>query len=117
MPADQIAQVRLSRQRTSGPDTSSRVRVSFGGGASDYGSGAGMGVGFRLGGASPGQTATDLAVVIRDRASGQVLWEGRASLTVAANAPLAQTTLAAPKLAGALFAGFPGASGETIEVK
>jgi hypothetical protein len=35
----------------------------------------------------------------------------------ATTSPLADTGLAAPKMAEALFAGFPGQSGETIEVK
>jgi hypothetical protein len=55
--------------------------------------------------------------MIRDRASGQVLWEGRAAITVAASSPLSNTALAAPRLAQGLFAGFPGNSGETIQVK
>jgi hypothetical protein len=60
---------------------------------------------------------TRLAVAIRDRKSGKVVWEGRAQFTVRASAPLAQTTLAAPKMAAALFQGFPGNSGETILVR
>jgi hypothetical protein len=45
-----------------------------------------------------------------------VLWEGRANFTVRATSPLADTALGAPKLAEALFKGFPGQSGETIQV-
>ena len=112
----QIAQVRVERtayrpERNGGP-------VSVGGGASvgSWGSGVGLGVGIDLSGKPPEQVATRLSVTIRDRASGETLWEGRASFTVAATAPLAQNQLGAAKMAAALFAGFPGNSGETISV-
>lgn len=62
------------------------------------------------------QVETLLAVTIRDRASKALLWEGRALYTVRATSPLADTALAAPKLADALFKDFPGQSGETIQV-
>ena len=65
----------------------------------------------------PQQVETLLAVTIKDRASGQAVWEGRASFAVKASSPLATTQLGAAKLAEALFRGFPGRSGETIEVK
>ena len=64
-----------------------------------------------------GVTQTELAVTIKDRASGQALWEGRASFTVSARSPLASGQLGAAKMAEALFKGFPGRSGETIEVR
>ena len=55
--------------------------------------------------------------MIQDRASGQTIWEGRAGFTVQADAPLATTSLGAPKMAAALFQDFPGRNGETIQVK
>ena len=45
------------------------------------------------------------------------LREGRARFVVRSDSPLADTTLGSAKLAEALFKGFPGASGETIEVR
>jgi len=57
-----------------------------------------------------------MSVMIRDRVSGQSLWEGRAQFGVRADAPLAQTSLGAAKMAQALFRDFPGRSGETITV-
>ena len=57
------------------------------------------------------------AVVAIDRASGETIWEGRASFTVRADAPLAQSQLGAAKMAEALFSDFPGTNGETVEVK
>jgi hypothetical protein len=76
-----------------------------------------MGVGIDLSGRSAAQTETGLAVAIKDRTGGRVLWEGRAQFIVRADSPLAQTDLGAAKLAEALFRGFPGNSGETILVK
>ena len=112
----QVALVRVERtayrpDRNGGP-------VSVGGGASvgSWGSGVGLGVGIDLSGKPPEQIATRLSVMIRNRATGETLWEGRASFTVPASAPLAQNQLGAAKLAAALFTGFPGNSGETIEV-
>ncbi len=55
--------------------------------------------------------------MIKDRVSTRTLWEGRASFVVDSKSPLAGTDLAAAKMAEALFQGFPGRSGETIEVK
>jgi hypothetical protein len=60
---------------------------------------------------------TTLGVTIKDRTSDKALWEGKANFTVNASSPLANTQLGAAKLAEALFGGFPGTSGETIEVK
>ena len=112
----QVALVRLSR-RTLEPPGSNPVSVGVGGSTGTYGSGVGLGIGINLSPKPAAQITTDLAVSIRDRASGTTLWEGRASFTVSAKSPLAGTALAAPKMSEALFAGFPGQSGETIEVK
>lgn len=112
----QIAQVRLTRAAFKAGG-SSPVRVGVGGSTGTYGSGVGVGVGFNLSPGSKQQVATELAVSIRDRASGKVLWEGRASFTVGSGSPLAGNALAAPKMSQALFLNFPGTSGETIEVK
>ena len=113
----QVALVRIERQsyrpgRRRGP-----VSVGVGGQTGRYGSGVGLGVGIDLSGPPPEQVQTLLAVTIKDRASGQALWEGRANFTVKTSSPLATTQLAAAKLAEALFRGFPGQSGETIEVR
>ncbi len=112
----QVATMALTR-RTDQPQGSSPVSVGVGGSTGRYGSGVGLGLGINLSPKPAALVTTDLAVSIRDRASGTVLWEGRASFTVSAKSPLAATTLGAPKMAEALFEGFPGQSGETIEVK
>jgi hypothetical protein len=113
----QIAQVRVARRTVQPEGSNGPVSVGLGGSTGTYGSGLGLGIGINLSPKPAAQIATDLAVSIRSRASGAVLWEGRASFTVSAKSPLATTALAAPKMSEALFAGFPGQSGETIEVK
>ena len=115
--APQVALVRLQRTtfrpgRNGGP-----VSVGVSGGGGNHGSGVGMGIGIDLSGPPPEQVSTELGVQIRDRASGKTVWEGRAQFTVKASSPLADTQLGAAKIAEALFAGFPGNSGETIQVK
>jgi hypothetical protein len=113
--AAQTAQIRIERQTMR--NAQAPVRVGLRAGNTSY-SGANAGVGLSI----PFQTgpqqrvATDLVAVIRDRQSGKVLWEGRASFTVPSTSPFAQGSLAAPRLAQALFSGFPGQSGETIKV-
>ena len=112
----QVAYLRLSRQ-TMEPRRSSPVSVGVGGSTGSYGSGVGLGIGLNLSPKPAAQIATDLAVAIKDRASAATLWEGRASFTVSSKSPLATTSLGAPKMSEALFQGFPGTSGATIEVK
>ena len=112
----QVATLALSRRTIEAPG-SSPVSVGVGGSTGTYGSGLGVGVGLNLSPKPGPQIATDLAVSIKDRTSGTTLWEGRASFVVSAKSPLAGTALGAPKMSEALFQGFPGQSGETIEVK
>lgn len=113
----QIAQVRLRRENFRPQRAASPVSVGLGGGTGHYGSGVGIGVGIDLSGPPSEQVTTELGVTIKDRASGQSLWEGRASFTVRSASPLAGTQLGAAKLTEALFKDFPGNSGETIQVK
>lgn len=113
----QVALVGVSRE-TYRPDRArSPVSVGVGGSTGSYGSGVGLGIGLNLSGSPGEQTATRLSVTIRQRDAAVPLWEGRADFTVRSSSPLAHTDLGAPKLAEALFKGFPGNSGETIEVR
>lgn len=112
----QVATMTLSR-RTIEPAGSSPVSVGVGGSTGTYGGGLGVGVGLNLSPKPGPQIATDLAVSIKQRTTGTTLWEGRASFVVSSKSPLAATALGAPKMSEALFRGFPGQSGETIEVK
>jgi hypothetical protein len=91
----------------------SPVTIGVGGGTGGFGGGFGIGGSFGIG-SSRGRdtTMTTLFVQLRDRTSGQVVWEGRA-----------QTKSTAPggerieRLAAALFRDFPGQTGRTISVK
>ena len=56
-------------------------------------------------------------MVIKPTGGVNALWEGRAHFTATANSDYADQRAAAGKLADALFSGFPGRSGETIEVR
>ena len=112
----QVALVKVIRSRFRPERARGPVSVGLGGSTGSYGSGVGLGVGIDLSGRPPEQVETELAITIRDRKNGKALWEGRASFTVRATSPLANSELGAARLAAALFKGFPGNSGETIEV-
>ncbi|MGB3738560.1 MAG: DUF4136 domain-containing protein [Pontixanthobacter sp.] len=113
----QVAQVRVERfeQRPGGR----RGPVTVGGsaGTGGFGSGVGLGVGINLGGGDRTMIGTDLSVSIRDKSSGDVLWEGRASLNASDNSQYADVNASAAAIAAAMFRGFPGNNGETIEVE
>ena len=122
-----IAEVRLTRDAVPGSERrggGSSVSIGVGGGSGGgwrrgggTSVGVGLGVGFPLGGNKQraGDVTSELSVTIRDKATGASLWEGRSSLrTAQRDADKPET---AARLAHALFAGFPGKSGETIEVE
>jgi len=116
-PAPQVAEIRVERFTDAPGARRSPVGVGVGGSTGSYGSGVGVGIGLDLSGPPPEVTGNQLGVVIRDNASGQALWEGRAEFSASTNSNYASAQAAARKMADALFAGFPGQSGETIEVK
>lgn len=115
--AAQIAEIAVD-QLVERPD-GGRSPVSVGGGvgAGSYGSSAGLGVGIDLTPRPSERVHRELRVTIRPELGGTALWEGRARFTASTNSDFADTRAAAGKLADALFAGFPGRSGETIEVE
>ncbi|MDG6079062.1 hypothetical protein E3U23_07645 [Erythrobacter litoralis] len=115
--ARQIAEVRLERYQISGTGNRSPVSVGVGGSTGTFGSGAGLGLGINLGGGQRDRIGTQLAVTIRDAVTGQSLWEGRADFQASDNSPLASGPANAQTVAAALFEGFPGNNGETIEVE
>lgn len=115
--SESVVLVSIERESFRRDRNGSPVSVGVGGATGSYGSGVGIGVGLNLSGPPPETVETRLAVTIRNRASGQSLWEGRASFSVRASSPLAQTQLGAAKLAEALFRDFPGTSGETVLVQ
>src|SRR6187399_2575455 len=93
--------------------------VSVGGGVAggSYGSSAGVGVGIDLSPRPTERLHRELRVMIKPAQGGTALWEGRARFAASTNSAYADTQAAAAKLADALFGGFPGQSGETIEVE
>lgn len=113
----QVAELRLARGSFQPDRARSPVSVGIGGSTGSYGSGLGVGIGLNLSPKPAEQVQTDLGVIIKERSSGQALWEGRASFAVRAASPLADSALGAAKMSEALFQGFPGQSGETIQVK
>lgn len=117
--ASQIAQVRLGRHVIA-PEGGKRgpVSVGVGGSTGSYGSGVGLGIGINLGGGKNRERIdTDLGVMIRDKASGNTIWEGRASLEVGRGSPLEAPAANASAITQAMFRDFPGNNGETLEVK
>ena len=115
--AQMVAEVRAERRTWKPERRRGGVDVGVGGSTGSYGSGVGLGIGINLGGGPAEQTESRLSVVIRDKASGQPLWEGRAVQVVKTKSRDSDPDRAAAKLANALFAGFPGRSGDTITVK
>jgi hypothetical protein len=115
--APQVALVQIERQSFQPGRDGSPVSVGVDGSTGSYGSGVALGIGIDLSGPPPDQVDTRLSVMIKDRASGRSLWEGRSRFTVSAKSPLADNQLGAARMAEALFKGFPGTSGETIQVK
>ena len=119
--ADCVAEVRVERDvQRSANDTGRQrgpVSVGVGGSTGGWNSGIGLGVGFNLGGGPRSRVFSRLAVTIRSRATGQPLWEGRAENVEKEKSKLASVDQAAPRMAHALFSGFPGTTGATITVK
>lgn len=96
-----------------------RNPVSVGGnaGIGSYGSGVGLGLGIDLSPRRADQIARQVAVTIRAAGGATNLWEGRAQFTATANHAMADPAAAATRTVEALFAGFPGNSGETVVVQ
>ncbi len=116
---DYIVTVGLDRAERPADDRGSGVNVGVGGGTGGYRSGVGVGVGLDLTSLFADRRdviATRLSVTIARRGEELALWEGRAETVARTGTPAAQPGLAADKLAVALFADFPGRSGETISV-
>ena len=113
----QVAQVALDHFVVNEGNRRGPVSVGVGGSTGSYGSGLGVGIGFNLGGQPSERISRELTVSIREAGGSVNLWEGRAAMTATTNSDYAADAAAAPRLADALFAGFPGQSGETIEVE
>ncbi len=114
--SDVVAEVSVTSKDIQ-PPRQSPVSVGVGGSTGSYGSGVGLGIGINLGGGPKATRSTVLSVKIRRQGDNLVIWEGSAQQNAGVKSPAAQPGIAASKLATALFQGFPGKSGETIQVK
>jgi hypothetical protein len=117
--APQIAEVTVA-QMVEQPGSTNRAvssGVGVAGGTHSRSTSVGMGVGIDLTPRPSDRVHRELRVMIKPTAGGTALWEGRARFAASTNSDYGETQAAAAKLAGALFGGFPGQSGETIEVR
>lgn len=118
-----IATVGFTRTTQAGPPKPAPFSIGIGGGGFSGGRGGGGvglggGVGFPIGGG--GRSAilvSEVSVTIKRSVDQSPVWEGRAQTFADARKPDATTEIQAEKLARALFTGFPGESGRTIQVK
>ncbi|MEG3123818.1 DUF4136 domain-containing protein [Sphingomonas sp. GB1N7] len=124
-PAQYLAVVSFTRTSQDVGPRRSPVSIGLGGGVGGgggYRGGGGVGLGggisFPIGKPKARVIiASELAVQIRRRSDGTVIWEGRAQTVADIRAPEAVAANSAAKMARALFRGFPGDSGRTITVK
>lgn len=115
---DYIALVDVRRRAYAGAPRRSGISIGLGGGGFSGGRhggiGLGGGIGFPIGGRRADPEGTELSVTIRRRVDQSPVWEGHARAIAGRDAPEGEV---AEKLARALFTGFPGESGRTIEVR
>lgn len=117
-----VATVGYTRADVAGPPRRSPISIGIGGGSFGGGRGGGVGlgggVGFPIGGSGPRTlVASELSVTIKRRIDQSPVWEGRAHSVTDPRRAGGDVGAEATKLATALFTGFPGESGRTIEVK
>lgn len=106
--------------RGSREDIAARSPFSIGIGGGTFGRNVGVGGGVTFPVGKPRSrevVMTELAVQLKRRSEGTVIWEGRARTEARGDTPYADPDAAVRKLAAALFTGFPGESGRTITVK
>lgn len=95
---------------------------SFGIGGASFGRHSGVGGDVGVGGIGPGAhpgtgVGTELMIQIRRASDNAAIWEGRGRTSARIGTPAADPGAAVGRLAGALFAGFPGESGRTITLR
>ncbi|MGR6329388.1 DUF4136 domain-containing protein [Sphingomonas sp. XXL09] len=115
---DYVATVNFTRTTQEGPPRPSPFSIGIGGGSFSGGRrggvGLGGGIGFPIGKSRPTNLlVAELAVTIKDARDQSPVWEGRAQ----GISDIKRADEQAPRLAHALFTGFPGESGRTIEVR
>ena len=116
--ADLIGIVDFSQGVRQGSGRGSGFSIGIGGGSFGRHGGIGGGVTLPIGQAKPNDiVVSTLALQIKRRSDGSVVWEGRASGEGRSGSADASPSAIAPRLAAALLAGFPGASGQTVRVQ
>jgi hypothetical protein len=111
-----VATWKAEQTAVEGPPKPPRFSIGLGGGTASGGRGGGIGIGggvnIPVGSSRRGDTqlSTLLQVELKRRSDNTVVWEGRAT-----RASLAKDGNPVPGLARALFAGFPGPSGQMVQ--
>lgn len=115
--ADYIGTVSFNRMDRGQVRTRPPVTIGLGGGG--FGGNVGVGGGASVGIGSKTRTVygTELGVQLRRRGDSTMIWEGKAVTETLSGQPGAQPADGAARMAAALFKGFPGQSGITIQVK
>lgn len=109
----QIAEVRVIRTEAEPPEAPRRpLSGEMSVGVSNRGSGLGLALQYDATKPRSALIATRLETRIRDQASGQVLWEGRAEIYTRQGDAKWSDQAIAGKLAAQLFGGFPVRTGE-----
>ncbi len=121
-PSQFFGVVSFQRSVVAGPPRRSPFSIGLGGGGFSGGRGGGVGlgggVGIPIGGGGRNEiVVTELSVTINRRADQTPVWEGHARAFADPRKPDAVASAQADKLAIAVFTGFPGESGRTIEIK
>jgi hypothetical protein len=114
--SEQVAVVQVDRSFFDGPPRSS-FSIGIGGGSYGRGGGVGGGVSVPIAGRVTQNVATRLMIQIKRRSDMSTIWEGRAETAQRFGTPGSQPAEAIAKLSAAMFQGFPGESGRTINVK
>ncbi len=113
---DQIAEVRIVRvEAVPAEEKHKPLSGSMTMGVSNRGSMMGMALQYDGSKPRPALIATRLETRVRDRVTGQVLWEGRAQLYSRDGDERWNDDRIAARLAAALFAGYPNRTGEGRE--
>jgi hypothetical protein len=113
-----VAVYDVMRNMYDGPPKPAPFSIGLGGASFGRNVGVGGGVTLPIGRAKRNEIVqTELAVQLKRRSDGTVIWEGRARTMARAGTPEGSENFAATKLASAMFQGFPGESGRTINVK
>jgi hypothetical protein len=114
-----LATVSFTRAPRPLPPRRSPISIGIGGGGVSGGRGGGVGLGggvnFPVGG-SGGREGIVTELSVRIRQGPDAVWEGQAQSLTDAAAADSDASAIATRLSRALFAGFPGESGRTIEV-